>query len=505
MSESVDQVPPDAPLRVLVVDDSVVDNRITCAVIARHGHTTFSAANGREAVELCRVHSPDLIVTDCNMPEMDGFQATRHIREVHRDRWVPIIMVSGMDAPEDIVRGLEAGADDFLTKPVHPDVLLAKLRLFRHTLWAHRQLKASYAHYRSISASALDGIITTNQDGVILTANRAAEQQFHSPAGGLLGRCLDEFLVAVAARGAAGWRQWADHGDGGYEGTGRRIDGGTFPLTLRVSNFETEGGGNFVVIVRDETLRKQHERSLETYRQEKQRESELAAEVMRNIIRADGAADPLLSVHSLPTSEFSGDMVLAARTPAHVPYFFVADATGHGLSAAICVLPLVRIFRTMVAKECALVEIAYEMNRHLHDTLPTGFFVAAVLARLDRPGRTVEVWNGGLPRGFLAGAEGDIREIESTNLPLGILAPEEFRADVQRQSWSPGSRLVVYTDGLNEACNADGEEFGRQRLLDLLRESAGAETLPRIVAAYTAFLGGAMPADDVTIVVAGLP
>ncbi|MEZ5446744.1 MAG: SpoIIE family protein phosphatase [Gammaproteobacteria bacterium] len=504
MSDLPGEARPDTPLRVLVADDSIVDNRITSAVIARHGHTTLYAGNGREAVELFRLHSPDLVVTDCNMPEMDGFQAVRQIREIHRDRWVPIIMISGMDAPEDIVRGLEAGADDFLTKPVHPEVLSAKLRLFGRTLWAHRQLKANYAHYRSISASALDGIITTSQDGVILTANPAAEQQFHSPVGGLLGRRLDELLVAEGVQGTAAWRQGAGHDNGGYEATGRLVDGGSFPLTLRVSSFEAEGGGNFVVIVRDETLRRQHERSLETYRQEKQREAELAAEVMRNIIRTD-AADPLLSVWSLPTSEFSGDMVLAARTPAHVPHFFIADATGHGLAAAICVLPLVRIFRTMVAKECSLAEIAHEMNRHLHDTLPTGFFVAAVLARLDRSARIVEVWNGGLPQGFLVGSQRDVRAIESMGLPLGILAPEEFRADVQRQSWSPGSRLVVYTDGLNEACNAAGEEFGTQRLLDVLRECADAETLSRIVAAHTAFLEGATPVDDVTIVVARLP
>jgi len=505
LTESSRPLPADAPLRVLVADDSVVDNRITCALIARHGHTTFSAANGREAVELYRVHSPDLIVTDCNMPEMDGFQATRDIREACRDRWVPIIMVSGMDAPEDIVRGLEAGADDFLTKPVHPDVLLAKLRLFGRALWIHRQLEASYSHYRSISDSALDGIITTDAEGVILTANRAAEQQFRFPPKGLSGRRMDELLVATEGKPGARWYEWAGHGDGGYDGVGLRMDGDPFPLTLRVSRFEAETGGNFVVIVRDETLRKQYERSLEAYRQEKQRESELAAEVMRNIIRADGAADPLLGVRSMPATEFSGDVALAARAPGDVPYFFVADATGHGLAAAICVLPLVRIFRTMVAKECGLAEIAYEMNRHLHDTLPTGFFVAAVLARLDLAARTAEVWNGGLPCSFLVGARRDVREFQSTNLPLGIVAPVEFTAGVQRQGWAPGSRLVVYTDGLTEACNAAGEQFGRLRLLALLREGADAELLSRIVSAHAAHLDGATPVDDVTIMVATLP
>jgi PAS domain S-box-containing protein len=496
-----------SPLRILVADDSLVDNKITCMLFARHGHDVVSAANGKEAVERCREQRPDIIIMDCNMPTMDGFEATVQIRKMVAGQWLPIVMVSGLDAPQDIVRGLELGADDFLTKPVHHDVLLTKIRLFQRALSALRRLRASYAHYRSINASALDGIITTNQDGVILTANKAAEGLFGSEACGLPGRRLEGLLESSPSTesAAAHWGHWTDDADGAFEGIGKRIDGSTFPLTLRVSSFQGDAGENRVVIVRDETLRKQHESRLDAYRQEKQRESEVAAEVIRNIVRQDGATDPLLRSRSLPASEFSGDIVLAERAAGDVPYFFVADATGHGLAAAICVLPLVRMFRTMIAKECTVAEIASEMNRHLYEMLPTGFFVAAMLVRMDIRQRQVEIWNGGLPSGYLLDTRRDWREFRSMNLPLGILPPEEFTPHVELTSWHLSSQLIVHTDGLNEACNETGEEFGAARLVELFRTGADGVQLERIVEAHRTFLGGRTPSDDVTIVVATLP
>jgi putative two-component system response regulator len=116
------------PARILVVDDDPAIVEVLRRFLNHEGYTVVTASNGIEAIE--RVHSdlPDLVLLDVTMPKMDGFTACRRLKEDERTALIPITMLTGLDDLDHRTRGIEAGADDFLTKPFDQTTLRARIR-----------------------------------------------------------------------------------------------------------------------------------------------------------------------------------------------------------------------------------------------------------------------------------------------------------------------------------------------------------------------------------------
>jgi YD repeat-containing protein len=111
--------------RVLIVDDEPRYVNSLTAILKAGGYGTLSASDGAMAVESAELEKPTIILLDARMPVLDGYEACRRIREFSQ---TPIIMLTAMSQKSDIVRGLEAGADDYLTKPFSTDELLARVQ-----------------------------------------------------------------------------------------------------------------------------------------------------------------------------------------------------------------------------------------------------------------------------------------------------------------------------------------------------------------------------------------
>jgi two-component system KDP operon response regulator KdpE len=119
-------------LRVLVVDDEAPIRRFLRASLTAHGLEVFEAATGREALSAVVAHRPDLVILDLGLPDMDGIQVTRALREWTK---IPILILSVREHEQDKVAALDAGADDYLTKPFGIGELLARIRVaMRRTL-----------------------------------------------------------------------------------------------------------------------------------------------------------------------------------------------------------------------------------------------------------------------------------------------------------------------------------------------------------------------------------
>jgi two-component system cell cycle response regulator len=114
--------------RVLVVDDIAANVRLLEAKLAAEYFEVMAANSGQEALALIEKQTPDIVLLDVMMPEMDGFEVCRRIRANPRTRFLPVVMVTALSDQADRVRGLEAGADDFLTKPVNDLALFARVR-----------------------------------------------------------------------------------------------------------------------------------------------------------------------------------------------------------------------------------------------------------------------------------------------------------------------------------------------------------------------------------------
>ncbi|MBM4090779.1 MAG: diguanylate cyclase [Planctomycetes bacterium] len=129
-----------AALTVLVVDDDPAALRLIARITSNAGYRVVQAKDGREAEE--RIHSqcPDLLVTDWDMPGLDGLQLCRNLRHAAMPFHVYVLLLTAKTGPDETVQGLEAGADDFISKPINPAVLLSRLRVGARTVTTERHL-----------------------------------------------------------------------------------------------------------------------------------------------------------------------------------------------------------------------------------------------------------------------------------------------------------------------------------------------------------------------------
>ena len=116
------------PAKILVVDDTPKNVKLLADLLTVKGYRVVTAASGREALAQVEAEQPDLVLLDVVMPEMSGYEVCRKIRENPATEILPVVMVTALDPSEERVKGLEAGADDFLTKPINQAELLARVR-----------------------------------------------------------------------------------------------------------------------------------------------------------------------------------------------------------------------------------------------------------------------------------------------------------------------------------------------------------------------------------------
>lgn len=168
---------------------------------------------------------------------------------------------------------------------------------------------------------------------------------------------------------------------------------------------------------------------------------------------------------STPSTVFNGDLIVVANRPHGGVYVMIADATGHGLPAAISAIPATRAFFSMAAKGLSLGEIVNEINDALVRFLPMGMMLAASVFEIRANGFEVSWWGGGLPDGYLLNSDGSIeRRLVSRHMPLGVLKAHEFETDLVHMKLEPDQQILCYTDGVIEACDRNGEQFGPERL-----------------------------------------
>ncbi len=116
------------PLEILVVEDSATQAAQLQYILEEHNFHVVVAKNGKVALELLQVRRPILVISDINMPEMDGYQLCNHIRADPALKDVPVILLTALADPEDVFKGLKCGADNFITKPYEAEHLLARIQ-----------------------------------------------------------------------------------------------------------------------------------------------------------------------------------------------------------------------------------------------------------------------------------------------------------------------------------------------------------------------------------------
>jgi len=136
MTKSMPELP------VLIVDDSAVYRKLVKQTLEGEPYTPLLAESSREALELYEKHSPSIVITDWMMPDFSGLELCRHIRANAQYPYTYIIVLTSVTEKENVVKGLAAGADDYLTKPFDRGELLARIGVGRRTVELHREIEA---------------------------------------------------------------------------------------------------------------------------------------------------------------------------------------------------------------------------------------------------------------------------------------------------------------------------------------------------------------------------
>ncbi len=236
-------------LRVLVVDDIRVSRLHLCTLVQQLGHEPLVADGGRAALEQVLAQAPDLVLLDLLMPDLDGFEVTRRIRELVTDRWLPVIVTSSLEGEEHFIQALFHGADDYLVRPISPALLDAKLRHYTRVLGLQSRLAALAQRQRAIHDNILDAVITLEDDGRIEESNLAAMSFFGRDQGQLTGQQCE------AALGASLSELLSQR-----EMPLRRKDDTLFPAELASSDWSERGRVQHTLVIRDLTERRHTDR-----------------------------------------------------------------------------------------------------------------------------------------------------------------------------------------------------------------------------------------------------
>lgn len=243
---------------------------------------------------------------------------------------------------------------------------------------------------------------------------------------------------------------------------------------------------------------------LRQYKDAEEREQEMAYDLMESLFdTGHQLAGQEFHIWHIPATLFSGDLIVANKSSHNRLYLLHADSTGHGLTAALPLLPVSQTFYQMSNKGFSIGHIAKEMNKQLKFIMPINRFVAVTLLLLDLENNMVEIWNGGNPTVFVTNEDKDIvKTFDSTHLALGILPDESFDGKTEFVCCKGNNSIILYSDGLIEAENADGKPFDESMLLDILKTETDAASLRNnIVDAVTSHIGGGKAHDDMSLIV----
>jgi PAS domain S-box-containing protein len=244
-------------VKLLLVDDDESNLLALQAILEPLGQELMLAQNGTEALRMCLEHDFAAILLDVRMPEMDGFETAEMIRARKRSLQTPILFVTAYRSDEQLFRGYNLGAVDFLFKPIVPEILQSKVNVFvdlRRTEQLLRrkaeELASAEQRFRAVLEAAPDAMVITNQAGIIQLANSRADTLFGHSREALIGRDIHSLLPAWECPNenqphpppAAEMRLGA-----------HRDDGSPFPAEITRNSFLTPDGLLITTAIRDAT------------------------------------------------------------------------------------------------------------------------------------------------------------------------------------------------------------------------------------------------------------
>lgn len=244
---------------ILVVDDSKLMRFTFRNFLEKQGYEVAEAENGMEALSLFQKLKPDIVLMDYIMPDMDGVTACSQLQQLPDGKCTRVIMITSLEDEHSVNLAFEAGATDYISKPINWAVLRQRINRLIRARHTEMTLKQSEAFASSIINHAVDGIITMDINGIIKYVNPAAIQIFGYSSSEVIGKNINILIPEIYFTDCHNSDINDKFINTNIEVVGNRKDHSTLPMDLTISKFYVGGKCYFTIMLRDITERKRYE------------------------------------------------------------------------------------------------------------------------------------------------------------------------------------------------------------------------------------------------------
>lgn len=529
---------------ILIVDDEVRNIRVMEGILAPYEYDLLTADNGQDGLDKAFKNLPDLVLLDVMMPGLSGFDVCSRLKTDETTQFIPIVLVTALDDRNSRVTGIEAGADDFITKPVDATELRARVKSLLRIKKLHDQLQIrnrALERLESMRQTLVDMIIhdfTSPTDGVISHVHQVASHLkrvmqcrsvaifLQSPRDGSfrIAAHIDDAQVEldkirlssdssiISKMHQKGLLTSNDLDDSekdhlasldcvylapmklhdillGLISLGPSVDQTTYS-TQDVKFLETVCT-QVAIGIEHVRLREQHD------------EADTALDIQRRLIPSDM---PVIQGYEMigawqPARAVSGDYFDIMPFSERAFGVLIADVVGKGMPAALLMSNVQAAVKSVAVEHMPPNELCRHVNRVMCDNIDDGKFVTFFYGLLDVEGRKLVYTNAGHNQPILIRADGRLERLETGGTVLGIM--EDGLYQQGEVLLYPNDRIVMYTDGVTEIRNEADEEYGEDRLMELLlaHRSLDAVSMNRKVLEEITDFGSGEVQDDVTLLV----
>ena len=455
----------------LIAEDSRIQAKILESWLTGAGYVVSVAQDGAQAIEMARARKPHVIISDIEMPRMNGYDFCRAVKQDQALRDVPVILLSTLAEAVDIIKGLDAGADNYVTKPYDPSYLLARVDSL---------LKSPLGNGESTPGAELSVTLAGQTYRV-----KAGRQQ-------VLNLLISTFENAVEKNREL-----------------HRLNG---QLTLAKEKL-TEWNQTLASL--NQQLEHANERMSHDLR--------AAARVQKSLLPAEGLTLPGVQFawQFTPCDELAGDFLnLFALDERHVA-MFVVDVSGHGAASALLSVAIGRLVTPHASASSLLVrsdpatsilritppaEVARELNRRFPMETQGDLYFTMAYGVLNMETHELKYVSAGHPPIVHLPKGGQPQFLPGDGFAIGVVDDAEF--DEQTVTLQGGDRIFFYSDGVPEAMDGDLEQFTNERMLSTLSQSASkslAASVDELFQAVRAWCAPKTPKDDVSILGCEIP
>jgi sigma-B regulation protein RsbU (phosphoserine phosphatase) len=451
---------------VVIAEDSRVQGKVLQQRLIAAGYDAHIGMDGAAALEIVQSMMPDIVVSDIEMPKMTGYELCGAIKQNDRLRHIPVILLSTLNDAEDIIRGLAAGADNYITKPYDINYLIARIEDLRSnpvgiedtgmadatlsvTLGGHvYHVKAGRQQTLNLLISVFENAVQKNKE-----LHRSNEQ------------------LVLAKEKLSAWNTQLES-----------LNGRLSSLNQRMT-----------------------------------KDLHAAARVQRSLLPNEPLDCPGVKFawDYTPCDELAGDFLNYARLDESHLALYVVDVSGHGTASALLAVAIGRVLSSVVSATSLLVRtdpftlkrvvtppatVVGELNRRFPMDSQGGLHFTILYGILDLRTHLFRYACGGHPQPVHQPKGEKARFAQGDGLAVGWVEDAEF--DEFQLQLQPGDRLYLYSDGVPEAMDADLEQLTNERMLtelDRSRELPMGEQVSELRRVVEQWCQPKGPLDDVSI------